>query len=75
MLDQPGLMAMDVAGVALFADALAGADALDEQSLRPAMPSLSAAIALRQCFRSWLSSAVLTGEGQTKRPIGLSKIS
>ncbi|WP_454857924.1 amidase [Rhizobium binxianense] len=45
MLDQPGLMAMDVAGVALLADALAGFDPLDEQSLRPAMPPLGAAIA------------------------------
>lgn len=45
MLDQPGLMAMDVGGVALLADALAGPDGLDEQSLRPAMQSLGAAIA------------------------------
>lgn len=43
MLDQPGLMAMDVAGVALLADALGGYDPLDEQSLRPPMPLLSAA--------------------------------
>jgi Asp-tRNA(Asn)/Glu-tRNA(Gln) amidotransferase A subunit family amidase len=43
MLDQPGLMAMDVAGVALLADALGGYDPLDEQSLRPPVPPLSAA--------------------------------
>jgi Asp-tRNA(Asn)/Glu-tRNA(Gln) amidotransferase A subunit family amidase len=45
MLDQPGLMAMDVAGIALLADALAGADGADEQSLRPDMPSIVAAMA------------------------------
>jgi Asp-tRNA(Asn)/Glu-tRNA(Gln) amidotransferase A subunit family amidase len=43
MLDQPGLMAMDVAGVALLADALGGYDPLDEQSLQPPVPLLSAA--------------------------------
>lgn len=40
MLDQPGLMAMDVAGVACLAEALAGPDAADEQSLRPALGSI-----------------------------------
>lgn len=45
MLDQPGLMAMDVAGVALLADALAGPDSLDELSFRPVLPSLAAAVA------------------------------
>jgi Asp-tRNA(Asn)/Glu-tRNA(Gln) amidotransferase A subunit family amidase len=43
MLDQPGLMAADVAGVALLADALGGYDPLDEQSLQPPLPLLSAA--------------------------------
>ena len=43
MLDQPGLMARDVAGVTLLADALGGYDPLDEQSLLPPVPPLSAA--------------------------------
>ena len=43
MLDQPGLMAADVAGVALLADALGGYDPLDEQSLQPPLPRLSVA--------------------------------
>jgi Asp-tRNA(Asn)/Glu-tRNA(Gln) amidotransferase A subunit family amidase len=42
MLDQPGLMAMDVAGVALLAEALTGFDPADEQSFRPALPPLAA---------------------------------
>jgi len=45
MLDQPGLMAMDVAGVALLADVLAGPDPFDEQSFRPPLSSLTAALA------------------------------
>jgi len=44
LLDQPGLMAMDVAGVALLADALAGLDPADEQSFRPAPASLTDAL-------------------------------
>jgi Asp-tRNA(Asn)/Glu-tRNA(Gln) amidotransferase A subunit family amidase len=44
MLDQPGLMAIDLAGVALLGDALAGPDPLDEQSLRPSIPPLARAV-------------------------------
>ncbi|MDR3476259.1 MAG: amidase [Devosia sp.] len=44
LLDQPGLMALDLAGVALLADALAGQDPADEMSL-PAPDSLAAAVA------------------------------
>jgi Asp-tRNA(Asn)/Glu-tRNA(Gln) amidotransferase A subunit family amidase len=43
VLDQPGLMARDVGGVALMAEALMGSDAADEQSVAREPPVLSEA--------------------------------